>query len=56
MHPFTKRMVRNAEALAAAREKDPSLNRSIHPRVVRSKGQAIGRTRYDKVNTCKVAS
>lgn len=47
MNSFTRRMVRDAEALAKAREKDPSLNKSIHPRVVN------GRTRHEKVNTAK---
>ena len=47
MHPFTKKSIERANALKKAREKDPSLNRSIHKRVVN------GRTRFAKVNTCK---
>jgi hypothetical protein len=44
---YTARMLREAETLAKMRAKDPSLNKSIHPRVVR------GRTAHTKVNTAK---
>ena len=47
MHPFTARMVKIAKSLKEARQANPSLNRSIHPRVVN------GRTRFEKVNTHK---
>lgn len=47
MNKFTERCLAQAEALAKSRARDPSKNRSIHPRVVN------GRIKHEKVNTSK---
>lgn len=47
MNSFTARKLREADTLARMRSKDPSLNKSIHPRV-KKQGQGIGRTVHAK--------